>query len=269
MPQLTEIWTYRGLIGNFAQRELRGKYKGSALGQLWSLLNPLATLAIYSLVFGIFLRVPPPVAGNGHLKNFAIYLFTALVAWNFFNAIVTGAIGALVGAGPLLKKIYFPPFAPVLGGAAATLYQAGIEIGLLVVVMIVVQNVSFTFLFLPLLLALLALFGLGLGLILARLNVRYRDVSYLVSIVLNLMFYGTPIIYPLTIVPVSKNGWPLRRIIELNPLTQFVEAFRDVVYDLKVPSAGRLLTLVIVSVVVFLVGFTFFERGSRDVAELL
>jgi ABC-type polysaccharide/polyol phosphate export permease len=135
--------------------------------------------------------------------------------------------------------------------------------------MIVVQNVSFTFLFLPLLLALLALFGLGLGLILARLNVRYRDVSYLVSIVLNLMFYGTPIIYPLTIVPVSKNGWPLRRIIELNPLTQFVEAFRDVVYDLKVPSAGRLLTLVIVSVVVFLVGFTFFERGSRDVAELL
>ena len=269
MPQLTEIWTYRGLIGNFAQRELRGKYKGSALGQLWSLLNPLATLAIYSLVFGIFLRVAPPVAGNGELKNFAVYLFTALVAWNFFNAIVTGAIGALAGAGPLLKKIYFPPFAPVLGGAGATLYQAGIEIGLLVVVMIVLQNISFTLLLLPVLLALLALFAIGIGLLLAMLNVKYRDVAYLTSIGLNLLFYGTPIIYPLTIVPEHKNGWPLQRIIELNPLTQFVEAFRDVVYDLTVPSASRLLGLLVVSVVVFLAGFAFFERGSRDVAELL
>jgi ABC-type polysaccharide/polyol phosphate export permease len=269
MPQLTEIWTYRGLIGNFAQRELRGKYKGSVLGQFWSLANPLATLAIYSLVFGIFLRVPPPTAGNGELKNFAVYLFTALVAWNFFNAIVTGAIGALAAAGPLLKKIYFPPFAPVLGGAGATLYQAGIEIGLLITVMVVLQNISFTLLLLPFLLAMLALFAVGVGLLLAMLNAKYRDVSYLTSIALNLLFYGTPIIYPITQVPESKNGWPLRQIIELNPLTQFVEAFRDVVYDLTVPSAARLGGLLVVSVVVFLIGFTVFDRGSRDVAELL
>jgi len=269
MPQLTEIWTYRGLIGNFAQRELRGKYKGSALGQLWSLLNPLATLAIYSLVFGIFLRVPPPVAGNGHTKNCALYLFTALVAWNFFNAIVTGAIGALVGAGPLLKKIYFPPFASVFGGAGATLYQAGIEMGLLIVVMIIFQNISFTILLLPVLLVLLALFALGIGLLLAMLNVRYRDVAYLTTIGLNLLFYATPIIYPISKVPVHRNGINVRQYYDLNPLTQFVEAFRDVVYDLTVPSAGRLISLTVVSVVVFLLGFTFFERGSRDVAELL
>ena len=132
MPQLTEIWTYRGLVGNFAQRELRGKYKGSALGWFWSLLNPLATLAVYALVFGFFLKFAPPVAGNGELKNFAVYLFTALVAWNFFYAVVTGSIGALAGSGPLLKKIYFPAFAPVIGGAGATLFQTGIEVGLLI-----------------------------------------------------------------------------------------------------------------------------------------
>ncbi|MCU1603458.1 MAG: type transporter [Frankiales bacterium] len=269
MPQLSAIWTFRGLIGNFAQRELRGKYKGSALGQLWSLLNPLATLAIYSLVFGIFLRQTPEVAGNGHLRNFAVYLFTALVAWNFFNAVVTGAISALVGAGPLLKKIYFPPFAPVIGGAAATLYQAGIEIGLLVFVMLLARNVSFTFLLLPVLLAMLALFALGLGLVLARLNVKYRDVSYIVSIGMNLLFYGTPIIYKLDIVPEHHDGVPLRRILQFNPLTQFVEAFRDCVYRLQVPSAARLLALLVISVVVFLLGFTYFERGARDVAEEL
>jgi ABC-2 type transport system permease protein len=269
MPQLTEIWTYRGLVGNFAQRELRGKYKGSALGWFWSLLNPLATLGIYTLVFGFFLKFPPPVAGNGELKNFAVYLFTALVAWNFFNAVVTGSIGALVGAGPLLKKIYFPPFAPVLGGVGATLYQAGIEVGLLIAVMVALQNISWTFLLLPFLMALLALFSVGIGLVLSMLNVRYRDVAYLVSIGLNLLFYATPIISPISKVPDERNGIPVRDLYELNPLVQFVEAFRDVVYDLRVPSAGRLLALTVVSVVVFLAGFAFFDRGSRDVAEEL
>ncbi len=273
MPQLTEIWTYRGLVGNFAQRELRGKYKGSALGWFWSLLNPLATLGVYALVFGVFLKFEPPVAGNGELKNFAIYLFTALVAWNFFFAVVTGSIGALAGAGPLLKKIYFPAFAPVIGGAGATLFQTGIEVGLLLAVMVVLQNVSWTFLFLPYLLLLLALFAIGIGLLLAMLNVRYRDVAYLVTIVLNLLFYATPIIYPISLVPETVQGpWgevPARALYDLSPLTQFVQAFRDAVYLLQPPSPGRLLTLTIVSVGVFLLGFTYFQRGSRDVAELL
>ena len=274
MPQLTEIWTYRGLVGNFAQRELRGKYKGSALGWFWSLLNPLATLAVYALVFGFFLKFEPPVAGNGELKNFAVYLFTALVAWNFFFAVVTGSIGALAGAGPLLKKIYFPAFAPVIGGAGATLFQTGIEVGLLIAVMVVLQNVSWTFLLLPYLLLLLALFAIGLGLLLAMLNVRYRDVAYLVTIVLNLLFYATPIIYPISLVPETAQApWvgtvPVREIYELSPLTQFVQAFRDVVYLLQPPSLGRLLGLTVVSVAVFLLGFAYFQRGSRDVAELL
>ena len=270
MPQLTEIWTYRGLVGNFAQRELRGKYKGSALGWFWSLLNPLATLAVYALVFGFFLKFEPPVAGNGELKNFAVYLFTALVAWNFFFAVVTGSIGALAGSGPLLKKIYFPAFAPVIGGAGATLFQTGIEVGLLLAVMVVLQNVSWTFLLLPYLLLLLAAFSIGIGLLLAMLNVRYRDVAYLVTIVLNLLFYATPIIYPITLVPETWRGdVPVRAIYELSPLTQFVEAFRDVVYLLQPPSLGRLLGLTVVSVAVFLLGFAYFQRGSRDVAELL
>jgi ABC-2 type transport system permease protein len=273
VPQLTEIWTYRGLVGNFAQRELRGKYKGSALGWFWSLLNPLATLGVYALVFGFFLKFEPPVAGNGELQNFAVYLFTALVAWNFFFAVVTGSIGALAGAGPLLKKIYFPAFAPVMGGAGATLFQTGIEVGLLIAVMVVLQNVAWTFLLLPYLLALLALFAIGIGLLLAMLNVRYRDVAYLVTIVLNLLFYATPIIYPISLVPEeyeSRFGTiPVRQLYELNPLTQFVEAFRDVVYLLQPPSLGRLAGLTLVSAVVFLLGFAYFQRGSRDVAELL
>src|SRR4051812_22560202 len=169
---LREVWQYRGLIGNFANREIKGKYKGSLLGSAWSLLNPLATLAIYSLVFGYIIRFPTPVAGNGSLTNFTIYLFTALVVWNFFQAVTTSSMGALVSAGPLLRKIYFPPFAPVIGSAGAVLNQTGIEFGLLLVVYLAVGNVGWSMLLLPVLLAMLAAFSLGLGLLLAIANAR-------------------------------------------------------------------------------------------------
>jgi ABC-type polysaccharide/polyol phosphate export permease len=140
--------------------------------------------------------------------------------------------------------------------------------------MVVLQNVSWTFLLLPYLLVLLALFSIGIGLLLAMLNVRYRDVAYLVTIVLNLLFYATPIIYPISLVPeTARVPWlgevAVREIYELSPLTQFVQGFRDVVYLLQPPSLGRLLFLTVVSVVVFLLGFAYFQRGSRDVAELL
>ena len=197
------------------------------------------------------------------------------MAWNFFFAVVTGSIGALAGAGPLLKKIYFPAFAPVIGGAGATLFQTGIEVGLLLAVMVVLQNVSLDVpaAALPAAAA-RALFAIGIGLLLAMLNVRYRDVAYLVTIVLNLLFYADADHLPDhagardRAAPRSARS-RCATLYELSPLTQFVEAFRDVVYLLQPPSLGRLLALTVVSVVVFLLGFAYFQRGSRDVAELL
>ena len=119
--------SYWNLVRNFASRELKGRFKGSALGWAWSLINPLATLAVYAMIFGFFLKFEPPVAGNGTLHNFAIYLFTGLVIWNFFFAVVTGSMSSLIGAGPLMKKIYFPPWTPIVGNTLATLIQLGIE----------------------------------------------------------------------------------------------------------------------------------------------
>lgn len=263
------IWQHRALVGNFALREMRSKYKRSLLGWTWSLLSPLATLLTYTLVFGFFLRFPVPVAGNGSLQNFAVYLFTGLVVWNFFYAVVTGSMAALVGAGPLLKKIYFPPYAPVVGSGAATLVQTGIEVGLLLVVMLLVGNVGWSVLLAPYLLALLAAFSLGVGLAVSVLNVRYRDVAYLVTIGLNLLFYATPIIYPISLVPEQRNGIAVRDLYALNPLTQFVEAFRDVFYLLQAPSVLRLALLTVVSLVVLVLGWLVFQRGSRDVSEEL
>jgi ABC-type polysaccharide/polyol phosphate export permease len=263
------VWQYRGLIGNFAQREIKGKYKGSLLGSTWSLINPLATLAIYSLVFGFIIRFPTPVAGNGELKSFTVYLFSALVVWNFFQSVTASGMGALVSAGPLLRKIYFPPFAPVLGSAGAVLNQTAIEFGLLFVVFLVLGNISWTFLLVPVLLTMLAAFCLGLGLVLAIANARYRDVSYIVSVLMSLLFYMSPIIYPISLVTDLYDEHPWLRLYEYNPMTAFIEAFRDVLWHLEVPSLGHMAYLLVLSTVVLAAGWTFFQRKSADVSEEL
>lgn len=268
MPVL-QVWQYRGLIGNFAARELKGKYKGSLLGSAWSLLNPLATLAVYSLVFGFFLRFPVPVAGNGELQNFAVYLFTGLVVWNAFYAITTGSMAALVGAGPLLRKIHFPPFAPVVGNALAAFNQTAIELGLLLAIFLVVLNVGWTLLLVPVLLVLLAAFSIGLGLFLAMLNARFRDVNYIVQVVLNLLFYSAPIIYPIAFVTARYDEHPWLRLYEYNPITAFVEAFRAALYHLQFPGWGELGYLALVSAGTLALGWWYFQRGAQDVSEEL
>ena len=268
MPVL-QVWRYRGLIGNFASRELKGKYKGSVLGSAWSLINPLATLAVYSIVFGFFLRFPVPVAGNGELQNFPIYLFTGLVVWNSFYAISTGSMSALMGAGPLLRKIHFPPFAPVVGNALAAANQMAIELGLLLVIFLIALNVGWTFLLIPLLVVLLAAFSLGLGLFLAMLNARFRDVNYIVAVVLNLLFYSAPIVYPIAFVTDRYDEHPWLRLYEYNPITAFVQAFRNALYDLEFPGWDGWATWSWSVRATLIVGWWFFQRGAQDVSEEL
>ena len=137
MAATTDLWTYRGLIGNLAQRELKARYKRSVLGWAWSLINPATTLLTYAIVFGTLLKVEPPVAGNGEPQNFALYLFCGLVVWNYFAGVVNGAMGALVGAGPLLRKVFFPPECPVIANSLVALTQTAIEVGVLLAIMIV------------------------------------------------------------------------------------------------------------------------------------
>jgi ABC-2 type transport system permease protein len=178
-------------------------------------------------------------------------------------------MGSLVGAGPLLRKIHFPPFAPVMGSALAVLNQTAIEFGLLFVVYLIVFNISWTFLLVPVLLVMLAAMALGLGMFLAILNARFRDVNYIVTVLLGLLFYASPIIYPITLVTDMYPQHPWLRIYEYNPITSFVEAFRDALWHLQFPGWGRLAYLFVVSVGMLAVGWFYFQRNAADVSEEL
>lgn len=264
MTAVTEIWTYRNLIYNLAQRELRARYKKSLLGWLWSLINPASMLIIYTIVFGIFFNTQPEVAGNGHTKSYGLFLFAGLVVWNMFNSTVTGAIIALQTSGGLLNKVYFPPSAPAIANLMTVVLQALIEGGILAVIMIALDNISITYLLYPVILVLLALFGMGFGLFVSVFNVFYRDVGYLVSIGMQVLFYATPIIYPISIVP----SWALP-VIRLNPLTQLVEWCRDAFYYLTWPSLASFALTTLACVLTFVVGWVVFNVKARNIAEEL
>ena len=117
MSTPAQVWSYRTLISNLAQRDLKARYKKSFLGWLWSLINPAATLGIYTVVFGFFLRAEPPAAGNGS-KSFALYLFCGLVVWNLFSGVINTSIASFQTAGPLLTRTYSRPSARWWPGSA-------------------------------------------------------------------------------------------------------------------------------------------------------
>jgi ABC-type polysaccharide/polyol phosphate export permease len=265
----TEIWSYRNLIYNLAQRELRSRYKKSLLGWLWSLINPAAMLLIYSMVFGVILRIAPPVAGNGDLQSYGLYLFAGLLVWNFFSGTVNGAISALQGAGELLNKVYFPASAPAIANTMTVLLQALIEGCIFAAVMIALGNAGITFVMFPVILVFVGLFGLGLGLFLSVFNVFYRDVGYLVGIGMQVLFYATPIIYPVTEVPERAWGLPIGQIVRFNPLTKFVYWSRDAFYSLQWPSLSSVLGAAGAAIITFAVGWMVFNIKARNIAEEL
>jgi ABC-type polysaccharide/polyol phosphate export permease len=266
MQRLRELWAYRTLISNLAQRELRAKYKKSILGWAWSLISPAASLGIYTLVFGVYLRATPPEMGNGD-SIFALYLFAALIMWNAFSQVLTGSMTALVGAGSLLSKIYFPPESPVIAGMLASLLQVAIESAILIAVMAVLGNISWTFIWVPVLVLQAMALGLGLGMVASLYNVIFRDVGYLISIAMQLLFYGTPIVYGLADIPEEVAGIPVRTIVSASPLTQLVVQSRDVLYLLEFPSLNQILYLTGWAVAVLALGWWIFTRRAADVIE--
>jgi ABC-type polysaccharide/polyol phosphate export permease len=260
-----EVASAGELIWNLALRELRGRYKRSALGWFWSLLNPLFTMAIYTIVFSKILRSTPPPGNPSGLDVFGLYLLCGLLPWNFFSITVSTSMAAILGNSSLIKKVWFPREALVISVTVAGLVTFGIELALLSVVLMLFGN--FVLPWIPIVLVLmflLALFSTGLALVLSSLNVFFRDLGHLWALIAQAWFFLTPIVYPLDIVP-ANFMW----LIKLNPMTVFVIQFRDVLYDLRFPAWDQFALLALVSVVMFAFGMWVFGKMSPRFAEEL
>ena len=263
------ILSHRELISNLTQRDLKGRYKRSVLGWAWSLLNPAMSLAIYSLVFGVFFKVQAPIGANGELQNFAMYLFCGLVVWNGFSAALDGPLGAFSDAGKLLTKVYFPPELPALASVAGVAFQSAIELGILVALMVLFGNATWTMLLAPIVVLITLGFGLGMGMAASVWNTRFRDVGYLITLVLQLMFYATPIVYRIDSIDANIGPFTAQQLLKLNPVTQYVGQLRSLVYLGQLPSATSLLYGLAWAVASMVFGWWYFSRTAPHVIEEL
>ncbi len=267
MSTPAQVWQYRTLIGNLALRDLKSRYKKSVLGWGWSLINPAVSLGIYTIVFGYFLKGVAPTMGNGQDQVFALWLFSALVAWNAFAGGVNNSMASFLASGPMLTRTYFPPECPVMAGSGTVLIQTTLETSILLVFMLVLGNVGWTFIYVVPIIALLTAFAMGLGMIASLLNVRYRDVNYLVNILLQVMFYATPIVYREDLIPAKLGPFSVHTLLSLNPMTHFVTAMRDATYLLTSPTWGNWLGMALSSGLALGFGWWFFGRRAPSYIE--
>jgi lipopolysaccharide transport system permease protein len=271
MTKLQEIAARRELFVNLTLRELRTKYKRSVLGWAWSLLNPLTSMVVYAMVFGVVLRVDPPVGDPSGLDNFAMFLLCGLLPFNFLSNGLNGGMGSLIGNGNLVKKVWFPREILVAANTTSWVVSFLIELGVLAVVLLFFGNVVLPWV--PLVLVLVAvemLFVTGLALMLSAAAVYFRDLQHLLGIVLQVWFFSAPIVYPPSLVreEIGETGWKIT-LYDLNPLVRFVESFRDVFYDLRFPPVGDMVYLVVVSGLTFALGMWVFGRLEGRLAEEL
>lgn len=270
----SELLMQRELLTNLTLRELRGKYKRSILGWAWSLLNPLASMLIYTMVFAVILRINVNPGDPSGLDVFALFLLCGLLPWNFVANSVSGGTEALVSNANLIRKVYFPREILVGATVGSFFITLLIEMGVLCLALLIAGNMILPWLLLAaLLLVPLAAFSLGLGLMLSVANVYFRDMRHLVGILLQVWFYLTPIVYPLTLVPEKSHlggvTVPTRFLIELNPMTRFSQAFRALLYDLRLPSMGSLAYVLAWSVGTLVAGWWIFKRSEGRLAEEL
>jgi ABC-type polysaccharide/polyol phosphate export permease len=267
----------RGLLVNLTLREVRGKYKRTLLGQGWSLLNPIATLLIYTLVFGFVLRVPVPVGDPSGLQFFALYLACGLIPWAFFNNAVSTGMGALINNANLLRKVFF--WRPVLVMSTVFAWNVTFGIELLVLVVALLLFGTMPLPWIPLVLVavvLLTAFALGIALMLSVASVYFRDTQHFVTIGMQLWFYATPIIYPYSLIQdqaerlrAEGNGFPLETLYRLNPMERFVSVFHALLYDNTWPEWGDLVFCLVAAVASLAIGLWVFSRSQHRLVEEL
>jgi ABC-2 type transport system permease protein len=274
---INDLRDSRGLLVNLTLREVRGKYKRTIFGQGWSLLNPIATLLIFTLVFGFVLRVPVPVGKSSGIQVFALFLACGLLPWTFFSNSVTSGMGSLIANANLLRKVYF--WRPTLVLATVFSWNVTFAIELLVLVGALLIFGAMPLPWIPvLILAVLVLtvFALGIALLLSVANVYFRDTQHFVSILMQLWFYATPIVYPYSLIAdqaarmqEAGNGFPLEFVYRLNPMERFVTVFRALLYDNMLPAWSDMLFCVLAAVVSLAVGLTVFQRSQARLVEEL
>ncbi|MGN0481891.1 MAG: ABC transporter permease [Lachnospiraceae bacterium] len=258
MNALKELWAYRQMVYSLVRKDLRGRYKGSVLGFLWTFINPLLQLVVYTLVFSVIMK--------NNIDRYYIYLFVVLVPWIFFSSSVTSGSSCILDSKDMVKKIYFPrevmPIACVTGNFVNMLLSFVVIFGVLIFTGWGVDPVAL--LCLPVIMVVEYILAMGIAMLASALTVYLRDLEYVLGIITMAWMYLTPVMYGPEQVPQQYE-----KLWSINPMTPIAIAYRDILYYKQVPQFGTLLHAFIVGVVILVLGYIIFRKLQKGFAEEL
>jgi lipopolysaccharide transport system permease protein len=257
------LWQYRSFIFNSIGNEFRARFNRSSLGALWIIFNPLAQVAIYALILTNVLAAR--IEGVDNVYSFAIYLTAGILAWSLFADIITRCLTLFVNNGNLIKKVMFPKVVlPAISVGAAVFDNLMLFLSILMIFAVLGHIPTIHILWLPVLTLAVVALAVGIGLILGILNVFIRDIGQVIPIMLQIGFWFTPIVYPLSIIPDRYRG-----LLSLNPMYPIVRSYQDILVYGQSPQLQDVLVIVAVSGFLMLAGFFLFMRASEEMADVL
>lgn len=256
---IDNLWNYRELLIAFTFREIKIRYKQTILGASWAILQPAALTIIFSLVFGLFLKV------NSGSVPYPVFSYSALLPWTFFTTAISFGALSVVNNGNLVTKVYFPREILPLSAVGAAFIDF-LSASVIFLVMFFVYKISFSaaFFYILLIFPSILLLSMGISFILSALNVMFRDIRFVVPLVLQIWLYISPVIYSMDQVPEK-----FRKFYILNPMAPLIQSFRDVTVFGKNPNIGELTLAIIISFLIFVIGYLFFKAKERKFADII
>lgn len=258
------VWRYRQLVAAVTRREIQGKYRGSWLGALWSLLIPLSLLAIYTFVFGVIFQARWP-SSNGLDENFAALLFCGIIIHGFFAEVMTRSPRLIVENSNYVKRVVFPLDILAWTTTFSALFHFCISLVILFgFVLLWANGLFWTILLVPVILLPLVILLIGLSWLLSSMGVYLRDLQYVCNFLATALIFLSPVFYPMSAVPDS-----FATAMRINPLTFYIDAMRDVVVLGVMPDWGAYTVALVIAVVIFILGYLFFNRVRHGFADVL
>ena len=251
MSIFKRLYQYRELLKTSIKKDIGGKYKNSFLGVIWSFINPLLQICVYAIVFPLIMR--------NNIENYTVFMVCGLIPWTYFASVINRSANVMIENGNIIKKVYFPreilPISLVTSETITFLISTVIIIGFVLITGVGIST---------LLLLAQYIILIGISLIVSCVTVYFRDLQHFIGVFLQLLFYGTPIVYSIDTIP-ERFRW----ILNINPMTHIIEGYRDIFYYQQMPNMKSIFVIIAIGILVVLIGYAIFNKLQKRFAEEL
>lgn len=255
MSLLKDIFNYWEFLKTNVKKDIRGKYKGSFLGVLWSFINPLLSVLVYAIVFQYIMRF--------NIEHYLIYLISGIIPWTFFTTALNSGMNSILFNANIIKKVYFPRSILPISSVTSALINFLIScIIILLFTMFSGVGISIYLIYLPIVVIIQYILCLGIVFILSAVEIYVKDIEHIINFFISMLFYVTPILYTPDAVPEN-----MQFLLKANPMSYIIESYHNIFYYKQSPDLYKLGIVFLISVLIFILGYNIFKRLQKGFAE--